>query len=187
VKNLNVTPDQATKRVPDARRPAPPTADRLRPPSQPTRRRFLVNCSVLAAAATVAPATLGGPARGRAVALEQIGPADFARQLNTPFVVRPERATPTQLVLVEIRPLALPNAAPNAEDARNEKFALLFRGSLASPLTQNTYSFEHYRVGRFEMFIVPIGYLDQSQCYYEAIFNRPARGRTTRNPRDENQ
>lgn len=117
------------------------------------------------------------------VPLEQIGPGDFARQLNTAFLARPERAAPVEIVLIEIRPLVSSTAAPNAEDADNEKFALLFRGSLASPLNQDTYSFEHPRVGSFAMFVVPVGCLDQSHCYYEAIFNRPARGPKGRNPR----
>ena len=79
------------------------------------------------------------------------------------------------------------SAAANAEDALHEKFALLFRGPLASPLAQNTYSFEHQRIGSFAMFIVPIGCVDQSRCYYEAIFNRPAQGTRTRNARNDFQ
>ena len=108
--------------------------------------------------------------------LEQIGPGDFARQLNTAFLVRPEGAAPVEIVLIEIRPLGSSTAAPHAEDADNEKFALLFRGPQGWPLSQDTYAFEHPRIGSFAMFIVPIGCLDQNHCYYEAIFNRPARG-----------
>ncbi len=187
MKNSNSILGQEPNPRPGDGRPSPSATDLRRPPSPPTRRQFLVNCSALAVTAAIAPAALGRPSRGRAVALEQIGPADFARQLHTAFVVRPERAAPTELVLVEIRPLAARSAPPNAEDARNEKFALLFRGSLAFPLASDTYSFEHQRVGRFEIFIVPIGCLDQSQCYYEAIFNRPARATITRNARNNSQ
>lgn len=109
--------------------------------------------------------------------MEQISPEDFARQLNSTFVVHAERSGSVKLLLVEVKPAVVsPNASPHSEDARNEKFALLFRGAPASPLSQDTYAFEHPRIGSFAMFIVPIGCLDQSHCYYEAIFNRPARG-----------
>lgn len=145
---------------------------------KPSRRRFLVNCSAVAVTASVAPITLGGPSGRRAVSLDQIGVSDFARQLNTAFTVRPSRGDAVELVLVEVRSLvSLKNASPNAEDAGNEKFALLFRGAPAAPLKQNTYSFEHQRLGTFRMFIVPIGCMDKSQCYYEATFNRPAKAR----------
>ncbi len=110
------------------------------------------------------------------VSLEQIGPGDFARQLNTAFLVRPEGSAPVGIVLTEIGLPGSPDAASHAEDADNEKFALLFRGPLGSPLSQDTYAFEHPRIGSFAMFIVPVGCLDPSHCYYEAIFNRPARG-----------
>ena len=150
--------------------------------TKPTRRQFLVNCSALAVTASITPVAFGSPLRGREAPLESIGPADFARQLNSAFVVRPAQGVPIELALVEFRPL--PNSkrtSPNAEDAQNEKFALLFRGTPASPLAQNSYPFEHQRLGRFVMFIVPIGCMDQSHCYYEAIFNRPARASQTRN------
>ena len=187
MKNSTSRTGKTTNLRPGAGRPAQPPADHPVQPSKPTRRQFLVNCSAIAVTASVAPATLGGPSRSRAVPLEQIGLVDFARQFNTTFVVRPERGAPIELVLVEIRPLASKIAAPNAEDARNEKFALLFRGSLAASLRQDTYSFEHQRVGSFAMFIVPIGCMDQSHCYYEAIFNRPARASKTRTARNDTQ
>lgn len=56
---------------------------------------------------------------------------------------------------------------------RGESFSLCFRGDATRRLGQNTYSFDHSRIGRFEMFIVPIGREDQSGCFYEAVFNRP--------------
>jgi hypothetical protein len=142
--------------------------------AKPTRRQFLVNCSALVATASIAPTALARPFRGRSVPLEQIGPGEFARQLNTIFLVHLERGAPVKLILDEVRPLVVPNeASPYAEDAQNEKFALMFRGLPVASLAQDTYTFEHHRIGSFEMFIVPIGCLDQSHCYYEAIFNRP--------------
>lgn len=176
MKNLNSTPSQETTWRSVDGPSATVSVDQSLPFAAPTRRQFLVNCSVLAVAAAVAPTTLGAPIRGRKVPLEQIGPGDYARQLNTTFLVRAEQAAPVEILLIEIRPLGSLTAAPNAEDADNEKFALLFRGPSGSPLSQDTYAFEHPRIGSFVMFIVPVGCLDQSHCYYEAVFNRPARG-----------
>ena len=75
-----------------------------------------------------------------------------------------------------------PDVDSFASDEGGEKFSLLFRGDAIRPLGQNTYAFEHARIGRFEMFIVPIGREDQGQCHYEAVFHRSppesrARGR----------
>jgi len=66
--------------------------------------------------------------------------------------------------------------AANAEDARNERFCLLFRGSAHQLLAQNTYVFEHPRLGDLTLFIVPIGSREGApHCYYEAVFNYPTR------------
>ena len=111
--------------------------------------------------------------------MEQIGLEDFARQLNSPFLVHTERSS-VKLVLIEVQAAPVfPSDSPHAEDAQNEKFTLRFRGAPGSPPAQDTYWFEHQRIGNFAMFIVPIGCLDERHCYYEAIFNRPpsCRGR----------
>jgi len=154
----------------------------------PTRRQFLANASALALTASVSPAAFAGRSQAREVLLEDISPADFARQLNTAFAVRPPPGTAIELLLVEFRPVvSSKRGSPDAPDAQNEKFALLFRGPLGVPLAQGTYSFDHARLGRFAMFIVPIGCLDQSHCYYEAVFNRPARASRTGNAATNNQ
>lgn len=103
------------------------------------------------------------------MSLEQISAEDFARQLNSTFVVHTEQGS-RRLVLAEIQS---PAVSPNAEDAQNEKFTLRFRGVPALPLGQDTYWFEHQRIGLFAMFIVPIGCMDERYCCYEAVFNRP--------------
>lgn len=151
------------------------------PRENTTRRQFLVNCSAVAATISVAPAALGRPGHGRAVALEQVDSTDFAQQLNTAFLVHPEGGFPVKLQLVEVRSFAQSGAAfVPAEDGANEKFAVLFRGTRNTALEQNTYTFEHRHIGTFEMFIVPVGYPDESQCYYEAVFNRPPRSNRER-------
>jgi hypothetical protein len=136
-----------------------------------TRRKFLLNCSVAAAGASLAPAgALAGNARRRELPVEQLGFARFAGQVDTVFTVRTGSGA-VRLRLTEANPL--PDVDANADDAGNEKFSLIFRGSANRELEQDTYQFEHPAAGRFAMFVVPIGCLDTRHCYYEAVFNRP--------------
>lgn len=136
-----------------------------------TRRKFLRDCSLAAVTASLAPvaAWAQNPA-ARMVVPEWPGFAQFARQVNTSFLVRAGFDT-VRLLLVRANPFSA--ASPDAEDAGNEKFSLLFRGPAQKPLEQNTYRFDHPRLGRLSIFIVPIGSLDTTHCQYEAIFDRP--------------
>ncbi len=141
----------------------------------PNRRRFFVDLALVAAAATTLPSAGGGPAYGnREVALDDIGLTDFLRHNRTWFTVRPLTGQAVSLFLdqIETNPADSLSQASN-EDGRNEKFSLVFRGSHELRLEQNTYTFSHPRLGRFAMFIVPIGCIDASSTWYEAVFNRP--------------
>ena len=136
-----------------------------------TRRKFLRDCSLAAAAASLGPAVAWGqnPA-GRISAPDWPGLAQFAGQVNTSFLVRTGFDT-VRLLLVRANPFSA--ASLDAEDAGNEKFSLLFRGPAQKPLEQNTYQFDHPRLGRLFIFIVPAGWLGTSYCFYGAIFDRP--------------
>jgi hypothetical protein len=143
-----------------------------------SRRQFLTGCSALTLMVGLAPATCipaWWPARQ--VTLDQLSFAAFSARVGTIFEVTQKRA---KLKLVEAR-LVPTFHPPNrvAEDARNEKFSLRFSGSRDFVLTQNTYTFEHPGIGRFDMFIVPVAGMDSSRSYYDAIFNRPAPETTT--------
>ncbi len=101
----------------------------------------------------------------------------FAANLNGPFQVQDDSGSTVGLQLLEVQPApAAALGAAVAEDAANERFSLLFGGPLAQPLEQGCYSFEAQGIGRFALFIVPIGTTETTHCYYEAIFNRPAGG-----------
>lgn len=116
-----------------------------------SRRRFICSCSAIAVSAASAP-TLA--ILRRDVSLVKPGFNTFAALLNSPFV-----AASQSLELVEVA-------------GAREAFAVLFRGDSTKPLPQDTYRFEHGRIGRFDLFIVPVGRSDQGHCYYEAVFNR---------------
>jgi hypothetical protein len=136
-----------------------------------TRRKFLRDCSLVAVTATLAPvAALAQNPASRIGAQDWPGFEQFARQVNTSFVLRAGSKT-VKLLLVEASIFSA--ATPDSEDAGNEKFSLLFRGPAQQPLEQDTYLFDHPRIGRLSIFIVPIGCLDTTHCYYEAIFDRP--------------
>jgi hypothetical protein len=143
-----------------------------------SRRQFLTGCSALTLTASLAPAAcLSAWLPVRNVTLDQIGFAAFSAQVGTVFEVTPKWV---KLKLVEAR--LIPTFHPPdrvAEDARNEKFSLRLSGSRDLVLTQNTYTFEHPGIGRFEMFIVPVAGMDSSRSFYCAIFNRPAPETTT--------
>jgi uncharacterized protein DUF6916 len=143
----------------------------------PTRRQFLLNCSTVAVTASVTPATVfGAPFHFQEVSLEHVSFSAFAAHLNAVFHVQSASGSTVRLQLVEVQPTPSFPAAAAAADAANEKFSLLFRAPLKQPLEQGSYWFEHQGIGRFAIFIVPIGSTETSHCYYEAIFNRPVGG-----------
>jgi hypothetical protein len=86
----------------------------------------------------------------------------FADQLNTAFSAQlPEASVPLELIEVAEKP------AP----ANTEVFTLHFRGPIRPFLQQRTYSFQHDKLGAFELFITAIGQ-DQQSIIYEAVFHR---------------
>lgn len=122
-----------------------------------TRRKFVFNCSALAVSAAILPASA---VRWTDITAGELGFQSFAAELNSRFLTR---SGPGQsLELVEA----------TRKDSTAGHFSLLFRGDATQPLDQNTYRFEHARLGRFEMFIVPVGRPGETHCYYEAVFNR---------------
>ena len=114
---------------------------------------------------------MAAPRRWQAVSLADIAFGTLAAQVNSRFIVRDPNGDAHSLEL--IRAETAPGGESVASNEGSEKFSLLFRGDAIRLLGQNTYAFEHARIGRFEMFIVPIGREHRSQCYYEAVFNRP--------------
>ena len=112
---------------------------------------------------------MAAPLWRRGVSLAEVAFGTFAAQVNSQFLLRNVNGGAQALELVEAEP------APGGDsfaDGGGETFSLLFRGDPTRPLQQDTYRFEHTRIGSFEMFIVPIGCEDRSHCYYEAVFNR---------------
>jgi hypothetical protein len=141
------------------------------------RRQFLIKCSAAAVTGTLLPVELwAATSRFKTVASSEISFESFASVVNTDFQVRGGSGS-VVLELVEVTGnQSYEN--PNAEDAANEKFSLLFRGLITEELTQNTYRFEHPSLGGFDLFIARVGRKDPLVCYYEAVFNRPPKPTT---------
>jgi hypothetical protein len=51
-----------------------------------------------------------------------------------------------------------------------ERFSIYFEGPAQAQLAQQTYQMDHERMGRVEIFIVPIAG-DEKVVRYEAVFN----------------
>lgn len=99
------------------------------------------------------------------ILLGQLTFETFNKQLNSQFRVLVDSANTTQIELIE----AL--QSDSAANPPQEIFSLLFRGPASPKLSQRTYCFEHDELGRFDLFIVPVGQ-NQSGMLYQAVFNR---------------
>jgi len=87
----------------------------------------------------------------------------FAKNLNTKFRIYVNDAESIEAELTEV--------SQELRSAKQERFAIVFRGPNELFLGQGMRRFEHDQMQRFELFIVPIGQ-DKEGTYYEAVFNR---------------
>jgi hypothetical protein len=135
-----------------------------------SRREFLKRGSWLTLAAGV-PLGLAENALGmgvtRSSAAAGLSKAAFESQLHTKFVIN-EGASKVTLMLVNVANFA----SRNETKAGKEGFSLVFRGPKNTALQQNTYLFEHEKLGMFSFLLVPIGTKDQRAAHYEAVINR---------------
>lgn len=94
---------------------------------------------------------------------ENITKEMFAESVNTKFRVHQESKDTVELELAQV---TLGIATP-----RNEQFALLFHGPQNPFLPQAIYHVEHDHLGELDLFLVPVGKV-QDGFQYEAVFNR---------------
>jgi hypothetical protein len=93
--------------------------------------------------------------------------ADFTPWVGTEFRVAAGSGNAIALELVEAAPLTAGGTPP-----RPEPFSLIFRGPQDGPLDQRIHALEHDRLGRLDLFLVPIGPgTDGKGPYYQAVFN----------------
>jgi hypothetical protein len=88
---------------------------------------------------------------------------EFAQHANSKFQVEVDESPDVELELLDVSELKL--------YPQQEEFVLVFRGPSETFLGQGAHYFKHDKMGRFELFIVPIRQ-DEQGFYYEAVFNR---------------
>lgn len=117
--------------------------------------------------------------------LAEVPFAALARLVQTRFPVHSGAGRASTLVLEEARRAS---ARMDGGDSGLEVFSLIFSGNPACALEQGTYGFEHARLGRFEMFIVPVDRAQAGRIRYEAVFQRPPprRSRGDQSEKSEN-
>ena len=108
------------------------------------------------------------PAKGVAVDLRTRvrGPrhlrlATYVPLVGSAFRIHQEEASSLKVTLVSATRLP----------AAGESFSLVFRGAADAAVGQQTYTLEHPRLGRFPLFIVPVGPATKTQDF-QAIVNR---------------
>jgi hypothetical protein len=104
---------------------------------------------------------------GRVVPAAELTHSAFSRLVGTRFAVDVTPGRTAKIQLLGVRSLvAKQGPAPTGEG-----FSLLFSGALTEKFGQGTYSVDNSSLGRFSMFLVPIGPPGPDQRY-EAVFNR---------------
>jgi hypothetical protein len=119
-------------------------------------------------------AALGGwrsSAAGGELPVASLVRSRFVSRVGDTFLAGSDAAlVPLQLFKVRDLHSARSNVAQGRLVDPERSFSLLFRGPVGMPLPQETYQFDHGRLGRFDLFIAPMR-PEQDARYYEAIFN----------------
>jgi len=89
--------------------------------------------------------------------LENLNSRLFSEHLHTTFQLR----IPGEASL----PLVLTEATEKDQSQNIEQFSLVFRGPLTPYCPQGTYTFEHERLGKMDLFLVPLGPRSGGMCY----------------------
>jgi hypothetical protein len=95
--------------------------------------------------------------------LENLTREDFAACVGSNFRLCPDHPDGFNLLVEQVSPLKAVEG--------QESFSVYFHGPADRLVPQATYALEHERLGRMELFIVPIKQ-DQDGVRYEALFNR---------------
>lgn len=93
----------------------------------------------------------------------------FAPYVNTEFSVRLDATRVSKITLVEVKDYA---SASNQEATGEECFSLFFTAPSSRSFAQNTYEVEHAALGKFSLFLVPVGMRSGGKQKFEAAFNR---------------
>ena len=98
--------------------------------------------------------------------LDKLNAKIFTGQLHTRFKVHVGNPGPVELELTEVN--------ERTTSPKVELFSLIFRGPVTPRLVQRIHPLEHDSLGKFELFLTPVG-LDENGTLYEAVFHRLAK------------
>lgn len=101
--------------------------------------------------------------------LESFTHATFAEHVGTTFRVHVNDAEGLDVALAEVEKLPTPEPRRPTSTLRREAFALLFHGPRQPWFPQGMYRVEHPALGKFSLFLVPLGPADDAMRY-EAVF-----------------
>lgn len=96
--------------------------------------------------------------------LENVNSKTFEPHVNSTFVVRHESGTEHQLKLVKVE--------ENTKSPDVEQFSLVFTGTRDQLLPQGNYEFEHPKMGKLTLFVVPVAGTDLTVHRYQVVFAR---------------
>lgn len=102
--------------------------------------------------------------------LYNITRAMFTQNLKTKFAVSLNGVAITSLTLIEVRDLNQSSEKNNGTTSR-DSYALTFTGPERRSLGANTYTIEHAKLGKFQLFVVQGG-RNGSEIRYGADINR---------------
>jgi hypothetical protein len=149
-----------------------------------TRRRFVRTGLVAGVAIPVASLTgfaqksttppSGGTSNGGTTPttgdnLVNLTKADFAGAVATQFTIRLSALSTLKAELYMLTDDK--NGEGTLATRTLDNYSLIFRGFHTTHLKQNSYQFEHPKLGNFLLFIVPAGTLGTAKLY-QAVFNR---------------
>ena len=137
-----------------------------------SRRNFVASCAAATAVATIAPTGAQGLTHEpstrqtglskRFPMSENLTKSVFEKHLNSEFQVQNGSGGTIAAELIEV--------SEGRCTPKQEQWAILFRAPKETPLQQSMYQFKHSEMGKFELFIVPVGE-DEGGYQYEAVFN----------------
>lgn len=141
-------------------------------------RRAIIKAGVVGAVACSAPVQLlglagasraGAATLGGTAGLETLTMASFVPHVSTPFRFQLGGGRSTVMPLVQVVNQLTGTTKPSAAP-RGESFSLVFAGTHRA-FPQGTYTVEHARLGRLQLFVAPVDRRANGQDY-QAVFNR---------------
>ena len=132
-----------------------------------TRRHVLAAVAGAGGLAAFGLLPILGSLVGRSLSAAELTQARFAKVLGTAFRVGLTNGHAASIRMAEVKPI-MPVGVPVVS---GEGFTLHFTGSYSQRFGQGTYEVTHPTLGKFAVFLVPVGPTGVDQ-QYEAVFNR---------------